>query len=409
MSTKITLIGINFYPEDTAIGLYSTEMADYLSKNGFFVDVITGFPYYPQWKINPEYSSYKNFIVEKRNNINIYRYKQYVPMKPNFLKRIIHLLDFTFGSLFNLKKIKETDIIIVVVPFTSGILLGWLLKRKTKAKLWIHVQDFEFDAALQAGITKSNKTGITKKVIFNILFKLEKWLFSKADVASSISFSMLDKLKKKTDSFTPIHYFPNWIDVEKFKEVKNEKHCYLNSTKFKILYSGNIGEKQDWEFFIRFIDLLNCDEVDVVVVGDGSKKEWLLEKIKKYHYVNYFSPVPYNELPNLLNSADLHILFQKEDILDTVMPSKLLGMMCSGKPSLVTGNPESEVKKIIDESNGGIYESKSNIEKIMNELEILIKNKHKNNEIGHNAKSYILNKFQSQNILKSFVKEIKKM
>ena len=50
MKNNITLIGINFYPEDSAIGLYSTQMAKYLSTD-YDIDVITGFPYYPQWKI----------------------------------------------------------------------------------------------------------------------------------------------------------------------------------------------------------------------------------------------------------------------------------------------------------------------------------------------------------------------
>ncbi|HIP33818.1 MAG TPA: colanic acid biosynthesis glycosyltransferase WcaI, partial [Bacteroidia bacterium] len=41
---KITIIGLNYYPEDTAIGLYTTQLAEYLSHNNFKVEVITGFP-----------------------------------------------------------------------------------------------------------------------------------------------------------------------------------------------------------------------------------------------------------------------------------------------------------------------------------------------------------------------------
>ncbi len=106
----ITLIGVNFYPEDTAIGLYSTQMVRYFAEKGHTINVITGFPYYPQWSIREEYRSKPKYLQEKMNEINILRYKQYVPIRPSFLKRVIHLLDFTYGSYFNIRKIKQTDI-----------------------------------------------------------------------------------------------------------------------------------------------------------------------------------------------------------------------------------------------------------------------------------------------------------
>ena len=408
MKTKITLIGVNFYPEDSAIGLYSTQMMEFLSNCNYSIDVITGFPYYPQWEIKESYKTKPKFVTEKFGNINIYRYKQFVPKSPNFFKRIIHLLDFTVGCLFNLRKIKETDIIIVIVPFTSSIFLGWLLKKKTKAKLWAHIQDFEFDAALQTGLSNKKSKGI-KKWVFNLIFKLEKWLFSKVDAASSISYLMVEKLKLKLSDKTHAFYFPNWIDTQEIIGLEQNKHPYLSSNKFKILYSGNIGEKQDWDFFLNFIDRLDTNTISVIVVGDGSKKEWLVEKTKNYKIVKHYPPIPYKNLSNLLNSADLHILFQKEDVIDTVMPSKLLGMMASKKPSLITGNLQSEVKRVIDESKGGIYSSKNEINEILKKINILINNLDHSKKMGENARNYILKKYDKKSILESFKNEIEKL
>ena len=408
MKNRITLIGVNFYPEDSAIGLYSTQMVEFLSDHNYNVDVITGFPYYPQWKIRESYKSKPKFISEKLGAINIHRYKQFVPKNPTFFNRILHLFDFTMGCLFNLRKIKQTDIIIVIVPFTSSIFLGWLLKRKTKAKLWAHIQDFEFDAVLQTGISNKKSNGI-KKIIFTLLFKFEKWLFSKVDAASSISYLMVEKLKVKLSDKTHTFYFPNWIDNKEIIDLEQKKHQYLCANKFNILYSGNIGEKQDWDFFLTFIDRLDPNIISIVVVGDGSKKEWLLKKIINNKIVKYYPPVPYKNLSNLLNSADLHILFQKEDVIDTVMPSKLLGMMASKKPSLITGSFQSEVKKVIDKSKGGIYSSKNEINEILKKLNILINNSDQANQMGENARNYILKNYDKKSILESFKIEIEKL
>lgn len=401
---KITVIGINFSPEDTAIGLYSTQICLFLQQRNYEVTVLTGFPYYPQWKIKEEYRSKSRYVEEEFRGIRILRYKQYVPENPTFFKRIAHLVDFTIGSFFNLRKIKRTDIILCIVPFTSTILLGLLLKKRTNAKLWTHVQDFEFDAAFQTGITLNDNN--LKKIIFRLLFRIERWLFSKVDVASSISQTMLERLKTKTGDKVDIEYWPNWIELERDHASKGEIHKHFTSNKFKILYSGNIGNKQDWDFFLTFAKSLDKDKYELIVVGNGSKKKWLLKNTIYLDHVKHYEPVPYNELSLMLCSADLHILFQKRDVIDTVMPSKLLGMMASGVPSIIVGNEQSEVNKVIENSKGGYYFS----DIIPEDLEVIIKKLAiKPNErlkIGEKARNYILENYSKNLILERIYQKI---
>ena len=401
MKTKnITFIGLNYAPEDTAIGLYSTQWVDYLNAHGFKVSVITAFPYYPQWEIWEDYRSRSTFLKETSNDIKIYRYKQYVPKNPTFFKRIIHLLDFTFGSFINLLKIKECDLVISVVPFTSSVLLGYIQKKRFKSKLWVHIQDFEFDAALQTGL------GGKKKRSFSFLFKLEKWLLSKADVGSTISQSMLKRLseKSKCNQF----YLPNWIDEDNINPELAREHPLMGSSKLKILYSGNIGDKQDWETFMTFCKEIDADKYDVVVVGSGARKDWLVDQIEPLEHVQYYEPVPYEELSDLLCSADLHVLFQKPDVIDTVMPSKVLGMMASAKPSIIIGNEASEVKKIFDESNGGLYFTNYSTDLIakMNEL---LGDPERSKTAGDNARAYVIQHFSKENILSQMVEKLNSM
>lgn len=398
---NITFIGCNFYPEDSAIGLYSTQLVEYLSEAGRDVSVITAFPYYPQWEIPLEYKKKPAFVKETRNNITIFRYKMYVPATPTFFKRILHIIDFTFGSFFNLFKIKKCDLVISIVPFTSSVFLGYIQKKRFKAKLWVHIQDFEFDAAVQTGVSTN------KKWIFNILFKIEKWFFSKADIASTISHSMLKKLSEKTTAKT--FYMPNWIDENQINPNTASQHSYLPSDKTKILYSGNIGDKQDWDTFISVANQLDSSQFELIIVGDGSKKEALLQNIKDLKNVFYHPPVPYHQLSDLLCSADIHILFQKTDVIDTVMPSKVLGMMASGKPSIITGHPNSEVKEVIQESAGGYYISGNNPSEIIQHLKELSQNKEKATKIGLKAREYVITNFAKDQILDGFIKELEQL
>ncbi|MEP5338910.1 MAG: glycosyltransferase family 4 protein [Algibacter sp.] len=402
---KITIISGYYFPEDTAVGLYNAQMVEYLENKGYSVNVITGFPNYPQWRIRDSYKNKKTFFFEKINNTNVFRYKQYVPSKPTFFKRILLIIDFTIGSFINVLKIKECDLVISVVPYTSTILLGWVLKIRRKSKLWIHVQDFEFDAAQETGVSSGESK--IKSIIFNLLFKIESKFLNLGDVNSTISYKMLEKLESKSQKKT--FYFPNWIDANKINPSKLVQHNYLKSSSFKVLYSGNIGEKQDWDFFLLFAKGIELYNAEIILVGDGAKKEWLCNEIKNLKNVKYYEPIEYKDLSNLLCSADMHILFQKKDVVDSVMPSKLLGMMASAKPSLVTGNIQSEVRVIMEEANGGFYITDNDLDKCKLIVDNLIKSPKQIEEIGLNAREYIVNKFSIDQVLSNFQDRLVKL
>lgn len=401
MKNKITIVGINFWPEDTAIGLYTYQLANFYREQGLEVNVITGFPYYPEWRINSEYRSKKTYYEESINGIKIYRFKQYVPKKPIFFKRILHLLHFTLGSFINLFKIKKTDVVLCVVPFIGCVLIGKFLAKLKGAKLWVHIQDFEFDAVRDSNLV-DKKTD--KNIIFRMLFYVESKLLNSADLLSTISFSMLKKLKGKTKIKIEKKLLPNWVDQNFIVPEGHKKHSYLKSDKFKILYSGNIGEKQDWDFFIKFAKELDKEkDIQIIVVGNGSKRYWLEEKLLDLENIWFYNPVAYSELSDLLCSADLHILFQKVNLIDTVMPSKILAMMASKRPSLITGSLKSEVAKVIIESKGGKFFETNTTTDVLNYVYELKSNKKLINNYGENSRKYIVEKFSKNQILNQFI------
>jgi len=380
-------------------------MAEYLS-HSHYVEVITGFPYYPEWEIREDYKDKPTYLIEEKENITIYRYKQYVPKNPSFKNRIVHLLDFTFGSIVNVFKVKKSDLVVCVVPFTSSIALGLFLAKLRGAKVWVHIQDFEFDAALESGLA-GEQNGLKSKV-FHGLFWLEKKLLDRADIVSTISYGMLGKLESKTS--TQNYFFPNWVDEDFINPVNSKQHELMKSEKFKILYSGNIGAKQDWDFFIKVLKYFeNNQDVSFVVVGAGAKKEWIVKETANMSNINHYLPVEYATLPDLLCSADLHILFAKNDVIDTVMPSKLLGMMASAKPSVVTGNLDSEVAKVFAKSQGGYFFDSNDFEGVVSSIEKLVSDQEKSKSIGENARKYIVEHFASSKVLADFEKKVQEV
>lgn len=401
----ITVFTGNYAPEDTAIGLYTSQFTVFLSNKGYNVSVITGFPYYPKWKISKEYQDKSTYFTEIINGITVFRYKQYVPKKVSFIGRIKLMLSLLWGNYNNSKKIKETDLIICIVPFTVSVLTAYLLAKKTKSKLWVHVQDFEFDLAFQSGLLHSSYIG---KMFKKIVFTFEKYLLNKTDILSTISFNMIEKAKEKTN-FNSIYFFPNWISSKNINPTTAKQHPYINKKKFTLLYSGNIGEKQDWNLFEKVCQNLTQDNLEIVIVGNGAYVEKLKNKLSKFNFIRFYEPIPYHDLNNLLCCADLHFLFQKIDVLDTVMPSKILGMMASGKPSIITGNKHSEVSRIFQENKLDGYFSSDEMNPILNFIRKIKLDKENNIACNEEAKKYVVENFSEEKILDMFEIEISKL
>lgn len=404
MSKKVIIITSNFYPEDTAIGLYTTQFAEFLKTENYEITVLTGFPYYPKWEISPEYRDTGLFYTENKNGIKIIRFKQYVPSKVTFLGRILMILSFNFGLFINFFKLKKADLIISIVPFTTNCFFGKIYSFFYKAKFWIHIQDFEFDLLIDSGIGAKNS--FLKKMLFKILLRIEKSLLNSADVVSSISNSMVKKVNEKSNS-KDVYYFPNWVSLENINPHQSVDHSYFDKNKFNLLYSGNIGEKQDWDFFVEFCKQIKShDNIEITIVGNGGYYKTLKERVNEFEFVKFKDVVPYSDLSNLLCSADCHFLFQKNDVVDSVMPSKLLGMMASAKPSIVTGNINSEVNAILKKSNGGYYIHSNDAVEVYNNIITLKKNLEMSNIMGLKAREFVKNNFSDKSVLNSFLSKV---
>lgn len=63
--------------------------------------------------------------------------------------------------------------------------------------------------------------------------------------------------------------------------------------------------------------------------------------------VRFLDLQPLERLGELLSMADIHLLPQRADAADLVMPSKLTGMLASGRPVVATAIEGTELAKVV--------------------------------------------------------------
>jgi len=396
---RILINTINYHPELTGVGKYSSEMAEWLSKKGHDVRVITAPPYYPEWSIGKGYSAFR-YRKEIVNGVSVWRCPLYVPSKPTGLKRIIHLASFSISSLpvVILQVFWRPDVIITIVPPLSSAPGVWLVSRIFKSKCWLHIQDFEIDAAFDLGILSSKR-------MRNLVLSAERWLIRKFDVVSTISCQMISRLDQKGVLKSKQVFFPNWVDIgtiypsEEVSPYRNE--LGIKPSQKVALYSGNMGQKQGLEIIVEAAHALQKNsDIIFVMCGGGASLSRLQEIAKGLTNITWLPLQPIERLNDLLNLADIHLLPQRQDAEDLVMPSKLTGMLASGRPILATVNKGTQIAVVLE--NTGVTVPPGDISKFVSELTRLSKNQVLRSELGDNARCYAVENLSKEAILSSF-------
>jgi colanic acid biosynthesis glycosyl transferase WcaI len=344
---KILIYGLNFAPELTGIGKYSGEMAVWLAAAGNEVRVVTAPPYYPAWAVGAGYSAWHG-VQERWQGVRVWRAPLWVPRRPSGAKRLLHLASFAVLSLPALvqQMFWKPDVVVVVAPALMCAPGGLLAARLCGARAWLHIQDFEVDAAFRMGLLK----GVLAQ---NAIGSFERWLLRRFDRVSTISNRMLELLRTKRVDPARTVLFPNWVDVSAIKPMRQTSpyRAELNIADDAVvaLYSGSMAGKQGLELLPAAARELQerLPNLVFVLCGDGVFKPTIERNCVGLANVRILPLQPAARLGELLGMADIHLLPQSPLAADLVMPSKLTGMLSSGRPVLATADPGTELATVV--------------------------------------------------------------
>ena len=340
---KILILGLNYAPEMVGIAIYTAGLAEDLTRRGHDVRVLAGKPYYPGWKIPTDY---KNFWLRrtKENGVELTRIAHYVPGNPTGLRRILHHLSFAASSLFpflywSFKQ--KPDVILTVAPSLIAAPVAWLAARLTGAKAWLHIQDFEVEAAMATGLVGRAGLGARLARLF------EASILRRFDRVSSISPAMCRKCAEKGVEPDRVVEFRNWADIDAIRplEVPSPyREEWGVSTPNVALYSGNIGNKQGIEIVVRAARRLrHCKDLTFVICGEGPNRSNLEVQAADLGNILFRDLQPTERLGDLLGMATMHLLPQLGGAADLVLPSKLSNMLASGRPVVASARQSSDL------------------------------------------------------------------
>ena len=151
--------------------------------------------------------------------------------------------------------------------------------------------------------------------------------------------------------------FRNWADINAIRPdisgLSLRDELGIKTDEIVLLYSGNLSEKQGASILSELAQLLEPDlRLRVIICGDGPARATLAGSVRDRPNVTLLPLQPKERLPELLCAADIHLLPQLAGAEDLVLPSKLSGMLSSGRPTVATVTPESGISQEI--GGGGL-------------------------------------------------------
>jgi len=330
---KLLVVGLNYAPDFIGIPKYTTELCEELARRGHEVSVVTAPPYYPAWQVPAAYRGF--WRSEKLNGVQLIRAPIYVPKNPLGLTRLLHHLSFAVTSLPSavlLALMKRPDMVLAVAPSLMSAPTALIAAKLSGARSWLHIQDFEVDAAFELGMLKG-------QVARRWAERLERALLLSFDRVSTISASMRRLLLRKGVMEGAALEVRNWVDVDAVMAWPSSNTTYRDSLKIPAdhavaLYSGNMAGKQGLETLAQVAAQLEARsaKVTLLLCGQGPLKGVLQAACAERTNVRFLDLQPIERLSELLATADIHLLPQRAEAADLVLPSKLTGMLASGRP-----------------------------------------------------------------------------
>ena len=238
---KVLILSINYWPETTGIGAFTTYRAEYLAGAGHDVEVCTTFPYYPGWRVAPGYSG-KFVASETRNGVRIRRSYAYIPEQATAAKRILHEASFVATAMARAVVCKRPDVLLVVSPPLGLAVPAILLSRLWRIPYLFDVEDLQPDSAADLGMLPLPAV--------KLLYSLEKAAYRNAKLVTTITATMQDRIiskgvqREKTALIEP-RMDESLCDIAPKKGLRSAPGTRLVASSW-LLIVGTLGLSKSW-------------------------------------------------------------------------------------------------------------------------------------------------------------------
>ena len=402
---RLLVISPHLEPDTAPTGIIISAILKQLGQLGNEVHAITSLPWYENHEVAEEWNGkgLGKFLQTSDEEFGkITRCYPFPSSKKSLIGRGLGFIGFTvmaaIPALFTRNKFDA--VITVSPPLTLG-LVGWLASRRHRCPHIFNIQDIFPDVAIQVGVIKS------PRVIW-FLKKLELFCYKKANAITVLSKDLATNVQEKT-GFDDLRVvtIPNFVDVEKISPSSNNTpyRAELNlNDRVVVMYAGNLGHSQPLDLLVEAAKQhKNRKDVVYVINGGGVAAEELKEKAKEIPNLVVTGFQPINRLSEVLSTGDIHVVLLKKGLGASSVPSKIYSTFAAGRPVIASVDPETEVSRILSETQAGIAIPPESTTEFIATIERMVENHEERTEMGAAGRLWVEKQPTAKTVAESYI------
>ncbi len=386
-----------------------------LQNNAMKICIVHRYPLHLIPSTNPSFHLFLYRLIKKGHDVHLVTFKN-KPQHPFTGKIIIHdnfmnlerknsfemlfkSLFFVFWSPIKVFLLNARYGFDIIYCDDSFPLYEIFIKLLTRKKVLIRRGDLMCAYLLE-------KYGILGKLIFNILFAIEKFTWKRADSISVITESFKRFMEKYGVEAKKIRVIEDGIDFDLLSKetdsITNIKTRLGINGRFVAMFHGVMMGIKGIEVFIRAIPSVISIYPDArfVLVGEGEEREALQNLTASLgikEYVIFTGWVDYERIAAYIKSCDVGITMRKDTLANRlIVTTALLQYWACGKPVIAPGL--SAIEDIVKDGENGFIFDPGSAEDLSKKLILSIKSKDQLSYMGDQGRKLALSRYNTSNI-----------
>lgn len=375
-----------FQPEPAH--LKGLAFAKELQRQGHEVEVLTGFPNYPQGKLYDGYQMQLS-MREVLDGVPVTRLALYIDHSASGLKRFFSYTSFaSLAAILGPFQVQRPDVVHVYQGPATLCLPAWLFTALWGTPYVLDVQDIWPESVTASGMLRFPGSSALLNFWSNLTYRLAR----KIVVLSEGYKTTLIQRGVPAEKIAVVY---NWCNEHEMLLADNEKQGAYTagmSGKFNIVFAGNIGKLQALETVLLAAGKLQEEfpQVQILLVGDGVELDHLKQYAARLTVENviFIPRQPIDKIGAILSAADALLIHLKDEPLCRIgIPQKTQAYMAMGKPIVIAARGDSA--DLVRRAGAGIVCEPENPAAMADAIQALVKKSPKEREaLGYNGRSF---------------------
>lgn len=386
---RVVVVCPHFDPDTAPTGRVISRIVHELAGLGHELHVVTALPWYRRHRVEDGWGG-RLVRVEPAPWGSVTRLHPLTGGdKRNLLRRAAGFVGFSVVAA--LRGVgaggvrRRVDVVLAMSPPLTLGLTGRVVAWARRAPLVFNIQDVFPDAAVRTG-------AITDRRVIAVASWLERVTYHRSDAVTVLSEDLADNVRAKVRpaARSRVHVIPNFVDTEEIRPLHRATDYRSElgiGDEPVVMYAGNVGFSQSLHLVVEAARAL--PDVTFVINGEGAARRDLERSAEGLANVRFVDYQPAERLPEVLASADVHVVPLRAGLGRVSVPSKTYSILAAGRAVVAAIDAGTEVPRILEASGAGVVVPPDEVAPFVEALRSLTADPDRVHELGRRGREWV--------------------